>query len=578
VLSSDHKPLDAVFLLRYEAVVPELKAKVHAEVAKELDKAENEGRPDVTVVVDKHRDGDVEKDDSDLGRFEGVWFGDVRWGQRQIRTLTIANTGRVEAQFSFLKRPVDGNQSTGIAPKWVNLKVNDTCVASSSGGTELITLEPGESCVVELEVRIFDLQTAHDLNEGLIELDDVLVLRVENGRDHFIPLRGNWLETTLSRSIDKLVRIPEGGIRRLQRQKPDGSKGRSSSSGSSSKKGSAKPAMADLKIPKVAEPEAMCPAEETAVASPTSQTGAAADSLQQQPVRFSAPRELFKLTEAVEGLAGRVVAEWEMMHPPQPPQQSGIEESATAPWVEHAAWPFDEACWSEKGTSGFEEALGYLCDALDQDRDVVSGFPDTMPKMQRLYVLAHFLLLFLKGMPDGVITAEMWAAVDAYLAEKEKENAKRKTTQQQDDGEEERTAIQEILSEIPGHNISFILVLNMLERIITEVSNAATAEGSSATPRTSQESPLPQSPMSPGKKTTGTLRRMTMLGRGAGMSGGPSAATAAMHTLRKDDRGRAVAKIFAEAVARMNITEKQKAAQEKRRVRVLEMFLCKGDG
>lgn len=48
VLSSDHKPLDAVFTLKYDAVVPELKSKVHAEVARQLDKAENEGRPDVT--------------------------------------------------------------------------------------------------------------------------------------------------------------------------------------------------------------------------------------------------------------------------------------------------------------------------------------------------------------------------------------------------------------------------------------------------------------------------------------------------------------------------------------------------
>jgi len=48
VLSSDHKPLDALFTLKYDAVVPELKARVHQEAARELDKAENEGRPSVT--------------------------------------------------------------------------------------------------------------------------------------------------------------------------------------------------------------------------------------------------------------------------------------------------------------------------------------------------------------------------------------------------------------------------------------------------------------------------------------------------------------------------------------------------
>jgi len=48
VLSSDHKPLDAVFYFKYDAIDPELKAKIHQEVVRELDKAENEGRPSVT--------------------------------------------------------------------------------------------------------------------------------------------------------------------------------------------------------------------------------------------------------------------------------------------------------------------------------------------------------------------------------------------------------------------------------------------------------------------------------------------------------------------------------------------------
>ena len=54
VLSSDHKPLDAVFTLDYDAVDPILKAEIQQEVARELDKVENEGRPSITIVVDHH--------------------------------------------------------------------------------------------------------------------------------------------------------------------------------------------------------------------------------------------------------------------------------------------------------------------------------------------------------------------------------------------------------------------------------------------------------------------------------------------------------------------------------------------
>lgn len=58
VLSSDHKPLDAVFTLHYDAVVPELKSKIQQEIAKELDRAENEGRPGITIVIDHSQEVD----------------------------------------------------------------------------------------------------------------------------------------------------------------------------------------------------------------------------------------------------------------------------------------------------------------------------------------------------------------------------------------------------------------------------------------------------------------------------------------------------------------------------------------
>lgn len=58
VLSSDHKPLDAVFTLRYDAVVPELKSMIQQEVARELDRAENEGRPSITIVMDHSQELD----------------------------------------------------------------------------------------------------------------------------------------------------------------------------------------------------------------------------------------------------------------------------------------------------------------------------------------------------------------------------------------------------------------------------------------------------------------------------------------------------------------------------------------
>lgn len=495
VLSSDHKPLDAIFKLKYDAVIPELKAKVHAEVARELDKAENEGRPSVTVVVDKHREGDKEKSDADPANFEGVWFGDVRWAQAKHRTLTIANTGRVTASFSLIERPVAVNQSHGIAPKWINLKVNDTPFASSNSGTSTVTLEPGETGTIELDMRLFDVHIVHDLNEGLQELDDILVLRVEGGRDHFIPVRGHWLDSSLGRSIDKLTRIPEGGIRKLQRQRPDSSKTNALSSSAGS---------------------------------------------EEYPVRFSAPRELFRLTEAVEELSTRVIAEWDMTHPAI--AEGTGAEMASAPWSVHPGWPFEEECWAERTTSQFQDALGDACDALDSDRPLEASLPLELPKMQRLYVLASLLMLFLRSMPDGIVTEDLWGKIEIYLSESDKAKMKRSK-------EDERTPIQEVLAQAPSHNISFILITSMLERISQEIASTL-----------KQEEP----PLSPGKSSVGALRRMAALGTL------PAAPV-------EEENSNAMARRFADVVIRAPVAsgEKARVVRERRKHEVMKIFLKK---
>ncbi|KAM3417248.1 hypothetical protein BST61_g5506 [Cercospora zeina] len=224
VLSSDHKPLDACFMLKYDAVVPELKAQIHTECARELDKAENEGRPNVTVVVDKQTHTSAAASSEDLPggvSDEGVWFGDVRWMQSKQRSLTIANTSRVPASCSFIERPVQSEEPTGIAPQWLTIKIEGVAISNSAGTSPNVTLQPGETASIELDVKISDMKDVKHFNDqSKPDIDDILILRIDNGRDHFIPIRGHWLASSLARTIDTLVRIPEGGIRKLQGQKP----------------------------------------------------------------------------------------------------------------------------------------------------------------------------------------------------------------------------------------------------------------------------------------------------------------------------------------------------------------------
>jgi len=229
VLSSDHKPLSAVFNLQYDAVVPELKKKVHQDIAREIDRAENEGRPMVTIV------GDHGTDNNNLDH-GGVNFRGVRYDDPKVRAITIANTGKVTAYFGFAARPVGSGDKMQTAPEWLQIRVGRQAVNNAAklrtgdrvAGvwseciTDFYALDPGDACSVDLVASVQSMDLVHALNEGQL-LEDVLILRVRDGRDHFLPVRGVWKHSSHGRTLDAIIRIPEGGFRKLQHQQPHGS-------------------------------------------------------------------------------------------------------------------------------------------------------------------------------------------------------------------------------------------------------------------------------------------------------------------------------------------------------------------
>ena len=79
----------------------------------------------------------------------------------------------------------------------------------------------GRSMQRGAKLQIDVLGMVKNLNESTTTLDEILVLRVLDGRDHFLPIHGRWLQSSLARSINKLTKTPEGGIRALQHQKPN---------------------------------------------------------------------------------------------------------------------------------------------------------------------------------------------------------------------------------------------------------------------------------------------------------------------------------------------------------------------
>ncbi|PWW78063.1 DNase I-like protein, partial [Tuber magnatum] len=116
VTSSDHKPVVSMFEVWFPSVVPELKAKVHTEVTREVDRMENERRPVVTVVVDQ-----VDGEEYEEGVVD---FGEVRYNQIKSRSVTVANTGTAGAKIKFVGRPSpDGRKDKEVIAKgWLKVR------------------------------------------------------------------------------------------------------------------------------------------------------------------------------------------------------------------------------------------------------------------------------------------------------------------------------------------------------------------------------------------------------------------------------------------------------------------------
>lgn len=496
VTSSDHKPIDSIFTLDYDAVVPDLKAKVHAEVARELDRAENEGRPGITIVVDSQesgRSGDRQKS-SEIS----VDLGEVRFLKKQVSTLTLANTGRVPATFSFVETPSTDDSDASSLPPWLTTSFIRSEAASSGEdppdlGKE-VTLEPGETVLAQLEAFVGDIPQVRMLNDGQLNLEEVLVLRVTDGRDHFLPVKGAWSPTCIGRSIEELIRVPEGGIESFAKSL-------------SAKRGRSGSITYDLEV------------------------------------HSAAPRELFKLTEAVETLTDRALADEQMLEEHTTPKDPG--------------WPFEESTWKLADRETRNSLIVNVVGALDRATSINEAFPLETSSLERLEVVGEVLLLFLRGLTDGIITTPLWNRIEqAGLTSVG--NPAGAQNPLDDASEDDKSTILDILATAPNHNISFVFLTAMLAKTVCELSPLSKAEV-----ETIKAGNVPRG---------GVLGRRSLSFR----RGGTAQAAEALAALEKRRaRERKYAEAFGRVVCRAPIPEKDKekrALEDKQRA-VVELFL-----
>ncbi|KAL2022391.1 hypothetical protein VTK56DRAFT_5458 [Thermocarpiscus australiensis] len=524
ITSSDHKPVSSIFTLEYDAVVPELKAKVQAEVARELDRAENEGRPGITIVADHHETQQHGKPSSPdtVGQVD---FGEIRFLKKETCSLTVASTGWVPAAFSFLDRSTSDDPEHDDSPalQWLT-----TCFVRSEAaddGQELVelgeevTLEPGETVNVVLEALVDDVASGQVLNDGQARLEDVLVLRVRDGRDHFIPVRASWTPTCVGRSVEELIRVPEGGIRAFAKS------------------------LSEQRENPCAIPYDL-------------------------PVQSAAPKELLRLIEAIETLSQRTIADAQML------------ENCTIP--SDLGWPFDEAtCTSTDRDTRTSQIINIL-DALDQDKPISSAFAAETSSLERFEAVAQCLVLFLRGLTDGVIPAALYHRIEQAAAasipslttgNSTTTSSTPLSTESEAAHDNDRTAVLDILQTAPHHNICFVFLTTALARVVAELAPLTQAELDLV------ENEAAAAAAAASVRGIGVLGRRTLSFRRGGTAAAASSSAPVAEALaaleRRRARERRVAEIFGGLVCRgpMPGREKERRAAEERRRALIELFL-----
>uniref|UniRef100_H3GU32 Inositol polyphosphate-related phosphatase domain-containing protein n=1 Tax=Phytophthora ramorum TaxID=164328 RepID=H3GU32_PHYRM len=179
---SDHKPVHAFFDVQVKYQVESKKTEVIRDIMMQLDKWENENMPKVRLLQE---DGAT----TSSGVFS---FSQLKFGVEQSKRLVIENTGLVVAHFRFIPKLED----VSICKSWLN-------VAPMFG-----MIPPRDKMEIRITALV-DESVSHGLTSGEETLDDTMILRVENGRDYFLVVSGQYANSCFGSSLEQLVSCPE---------------------------------------------------------------------------------------------------------------------------------------------------------------------------------------------------------------------------------------------------------------------------------------------------------------------------------------------------------------------------------
>lgn len=171
LLLSDHKPVSSMFEVQAKVLEIKKKKTIYESLARQLDVWENENIPKVQMSP------------------KNVDFGNVNFDMPITHTLLVDNIGSTVVYFRFCPK----TNNTDYCKSWLN-------VIPDHG-----TIPPGTSCEIEVRVHVTK-KDAQALNCGDDGMDDILILRLENGRDYFVTVSGDYMKSCNGAAVDWLLK------------------------------------------------------------------------------------------------------------------------------------------------------------------------------------------------------------------------------------------------------------------------------------------------------------------------------------------------------------------------------------
>ncbi len=165
--SSDHKPVHLSLSARIRHLDGALFDACLRRVLSKLDAFENETIP-ITSVSNNV-----------------LHFGQVVYHRATMLCFFLYNTGSVIANYSFL--PPLGRRHT--FPAWIS-------VSPAEG-----ILLPGTDVQISVTLFVSTATGAMDMNDGRVVPADILILHIDNGRDHFLSIEGEYRRTSFGGSL-----------------------------------------------------------------------------------------------------------------------------------------------------------------------------------------------------------------------------------------------------------------------------------------------------------------------------------------------------------------------------------------